>query len=207
MKKLLALAAMLAAGSAQAAYITTYIDDFDGTSHTVVSSGGATSSAVGTATPTGYARDLTVTSSGAFTYVNVNIGATGNYSHSQGDGITGTSTLHFDLGGVDLTSLGGSNNAFRLLLASVDLPAGIIGLDVDGVSVFTSGISDTADGHYFDFLFSDFLGVDFTNVMDISMIVDGSGVSSLDLSVAELGLVCSAARTGDVGLTREVSAG
>ncbi len=181
-----------AAGSTQALVI----DDFNGDTYT----GTATAITSVVAAPagnssSGYTRTVDITSSGNFTDAAINTATTpGVYAHSQGAGVTGYSQVNFNLGGIDLTE-GGTQNAFTVLLDSVDLN-GFIGVIVDGVSASLSTTSIIVDNggvvpSFADFLFSDFAGADLTNVSTVSLFIDGTGQEALDASIDLFSTTCS----------------
>ncbi|MCP3909167.1 MAG: PEP-CTERM sorting domain-containing protein [Oceanicoccus sp.] len=180
---------MLSAGSATAIVI----DDFSGNAYSA--SAPSTGDAAGISS-SGFARTVDITTSAGDTTVKLNSGASlGAYSHSQDAGVTGTSQVTFDLGGLDVTE-GSTQNAFRLGLISVD-SNGIIGINVDGAasSLSTNSIiiaNNYVLPSYADFLFSDFVGtVDFTNVNTFTISVDGSAQAALNTEISIVGTACS----------------
>ncbi|MGZ8243262.1 VPEID-CTERM sorting domain-containing protein [Methylomagnum sp.] len=197
MKKLtlpLAVMATLAAGSANALVI----DDFNGDTYDAsagVSLPVLSNDPAGNASG-GYGRDVSITSSGDFTDVQIDTSTNpGVYAHSQGSGVTGTSILDFDLGGpVDLT-VGGTQNAFRLTLAATDLN-GIFGVAINGGAftdittnsvLFASGLVLPA---YADFLFSQIAGNEAT-ATSVQIRINGLATTALDISIDTLGTACS----------------
>jgi len=197
-RTLLATALMLGSLSvANAAPIV--IDDFSGSTF----AGDAPLSGAGAGTSSAsYTRTVSATTSGTDTNVQLNTLTNPSvYAHSQSAGVTGTSSVNFSLGGLDLND---GANAFRFALTSADLN-GIVGLTVDAVSVsfstnsilIASGLAFPA---YVDFLFSSFAGVNFDSVNNVSIFIDGSSQAALDVSVDNFGTVCSSATTsGGVG--------
>ncbi|MGZ8250538.1 MAG: VPEID-CTERM sorting domain-containing protein [Methylomagnum sp.] len=197
MKKLtlpLAVMATLAAGSANALVI----DDFNGDTYNgsagvslpVLSNDPAGNSS------SGYARDVSITSTGDFTDIQIDtVTNPGVYAHSQGSGVFGTSVLNFDLGGaLDLT-VGGTQNAFRLTLTATDLN-GTFGVAINGgafTSITTNAVlvaSGLVLPAYADFLFSQISG-DETTATSVQIRIDGSSQSALDISIDTLGTACS----------------
>lgn len=195
MKKTALFVAMLAAGSAQALQI----DAFDGTGAFDLNAP-QTNTAVGTSS-SGITRTLDSTTSGTDTNVQIDTATNpGVYAHSQDSGVNGYSELSYSLGGVDLTE-GGTQNAFRVDLISVDLN-GVIGITVDGVTqslsttdiILGAGVLPAVT----DFLFATFGGVDFSNVSSVSLFIDGNNVVALDATIDNIGTACSG-RTNNGG--------
>lgn len=183
----LATGLMLGGGAANALDI----DQFDGTGPiTVVAPYDA---AAGTSS-SGYNRNLQVVTDGADTGVQIDTATNpGVYAHSQDAGILGSSTLTYDLGGIDLTA--DTSNAFRLELINVDLN-GLIGITVDGITSALSTTSIILDNggalpSFADFLFTDFAGVDFTAVSSVALSIDGTNQAALDAVIDSLTTVCS----------------
>ncbi len=164
------------------------IDDFNGDTF------GGNAPLVGAAAGTGSggaARTVDSAANGPLTVeINQNLAA-GVYSHSQDSGVTGSSTVSYALGGVDLTL---DANAFLLSLINVDL-AGFISIDIDGSSssvsttnvVLANGAALPADVH---FLFSDFGGAA-SNANIVSITIDGTATAALDATIDNFGTVCS----------------
>jgi len=186
-----AIASALTLGMSSANAII--IDDFGGDAF-----GPASADFVGAnagLSSSGYVRTVDATSSGASTTVSINSTVLGAYTHSQDSGVLGMSQVNFDLGGIDLTEAG-TKNAFRVGLNSIDLN-GFFGVIVDDVSTaaLNSNAVLFANGNvqpsFADILFSDFAGIDFSNVGSVSLFVDGSGTAALDASFNIFGTVCS----------------
>lgn len=182
-------ALILASGSANALVIDSFTGDY-------YSSSAPLSGANAGFSTSGYLRTVDATSSAASTTIRINSGASlGVFSHSQDASVTGTSQINFSLGGIDLTD-GGDQNAFRIGLNSIDLN-GTIGVIVDGSSLSLSTNSILiANGlllpSFADFLFSDFLvPVDFTNVSQLSLFIDGTAQAALDAEISIIGTACS----------------
>lgn len=203
LKLISACAAVAAMGSANAGLV---IDDFGSASQLISSPPAVTNAAFGTTT-TGYVRTLTTTNSGAVLDIAVNGPTTaGQFSQSQGAGVKGTSAVNYALsgtGGIDLTQ-GGTSNAFRLDLVTVDLQM-LLGIEVfDGTNTAqlmqnssTLQVANlVANGIFLplsvDYLFSSFAGIDFTSVDSIKLLVDGTLQVSTDATLDNLGVVCSA---------------
>ena len=91
-------------------------------------------------------------------------------------------TVDYALGGVDLTD-GGTNDTILIGINSIDLSA-LFTASVNGVSG-SAGVS--AQGNL-NFLFSDFAGVDFSNVTSLSFTVDSNGVDDGDSSFTFIGI-------------------
>lgn len=170
------------------------IDTFDGTGPIDLSAP-QTNTAVGNSTG-GFARLLTSITSGTDTNVQIDTATNpGVYAHSQDSGVTGYSQIDYALGGVDLTE-SGSQNAFRIELAGADL-SGLFGVIVDGVSVSLNttdiifGTGPSFPPGFGDFVFSDFSGVDFSDVQQVSVFIDGQGTSALDASIDSIGTTCT----------------
>lgn len=179
----------LAASGAQAAVI----DSFGGTGP-IDQNAPLNNFAAGNSS-SGFARLLQATTSGDFTNVQIDTATNpGVYAHSQGAGVTGFSQIDYTLGGFDLTEAG-TQNAVRVELAGADL-SGVFGLIVDGVSIslttnealLASGLSFPAFG---DFVFTDFAGVDFTNVNSVSVFIDGNNQDALDASIDLISTTCT----------------
>lgn len=106
--------------------------------------------------------------------------AAGSAAISNGSGITGIVTFLWDAGGADLTD-GFANTGIDLSILSTDLSV-IYKIGVNGfeVSKTISSPGTTTFG------FSEFVGVDFTNVGSISLVVSGpaSFDSEFDLLAA-----------------------
>lgn len=190
MKKiLLACVLGLAAAKAQAVVI----DEFDGTG-AIIAFAPLAPSAVGTSS-SGFARVLSTNAVGAPLDLQIDTATNpGVYAHSQGTGVIGDSRIAYTLGGVDLTEAG-AQNAIRIELANTDLN-GIFGLEINGVAVtmsttdalLASGLGFPAYG---DFVFTDFAGVDFTNVNTLSLLIDGNAQPALDIVIDSIGTVCT----------------
>lgn len=198
-----ALATIIASSTAQAIVI----DDFSGDEF--VSATAPLNSVSAGNSIDGFARTVTSTSSGEFTSVAINSGPNlGLFAHSQDAGVMGYSRIDFALGGIDLTEAD-TINAFRLSINSIDLD-GQIGIIVDGASVAlgTTPIIVANGGvmpSYADFLFSDFNGIDFTNVNQVSFFVDGSNIGALDVTIDHFGTTCSdLAQSGGAGANPEL---
>ena len=143
--------------------------------------------------------DTTAGSSNKFLDVNADASGTpGEYGHSQGDDVTGVSTLQWDgndgdianvdedgLTSTDLTD-NGNNNAIKMGIILSDLAADVSFNVFSGIGNSSSLTQSTAGGIAasdptvdFFFNFSDFTttsgtGADFGNVTAIEMVVDGS---------------------------------
>ena len=170
-----------------------WIDDFNGDSFGPITA--PLSAAAAGVSSNGDNRTVDAQSSGANTVVSINSGSSiGAYSHSQDSGVLGISQVNYDLGGLDLT-VAGTMNAFRIGVNLIDL-GGLFGVIVDGVSISLSNDTVLIENNLVmpsvaDILFSDFFGVDFTNVNSVSLFVDGIGVASLDASFYMIGVACS----------------
>lgn len=179
----------LAASGAQAVMI----DTFDNTGP-VNESAPQNLTNVGVSTG-GFNRLLTSITSGTDTNVQIDtVTNPGVYAHSQSAGVTGRSQIDFDLGGLDLTE-GGTQNALRVELAFTDLN-GLFGVVVDGIAVsITTNAALIANNLNFpvfgDFVFTDFAGVDFSNVQTVSVFIDGQNQPALDASIDSIGTTCT----------------
>ncbi len=184
----LASALMLGAGSASAVVIDNFTGDTYSADAPLTGASAGTSSA-------GYTRTVDATTSGVSTTIQINtLTNTALYAHSQESGVTGTSQLNFDLGGLDLTG-GGTLNAFRIGLNSIDLD-GWFGIIVDSIKVELSSNSVLIDNglatpSYADILFSDFGLADLANASTLSLFVDSKTTAALDASFFMLETVCS----------------
>jgi len=219
-KKILAFALTTAFSvtSAQAAVI----DDFNGEVYAGFT--GAPSSpkteAAGTSSA-GFVRTSTMVADGDFTDSRINnmVGTpsapSGVFSHSTADGVKGSSTMSFAMGGLDMDggipvgqpplNPGDSDvtfagfNAFRVELASMDLSGFVRVTADDGTNSATVSLS-SADlliptsltfPAFGDFLYSDFIGVDFNSIATVSLMIDGESTAALDGSVDNFNYVCS----------------
>jgi len=216
MKKQLALAlaltGLLAANTASALVI----DNFD-TGAGYNSTSPQTGNSAGTSSA-GYARSVTSTGTGGTTNVQINNGTnTGVYAHIQSSATTiGTSLISYDLGtGVNLTQpVGGfTANAFEIDLTKAlnvptASPAGgrvfIIAyngatfvkknLEINPIVALAGGTPA-----YAQFLFSDFTGINFTNVTKIELGFNSNVAAAMEVSVSSLETVCTTGTTGGSG--------
>ena len=116
----------------------------------------------------------------------------GAFSHSQKPGGYALSSIAYDIGGLNLND---EANAFRIQLKLID-EAGFLAFDVDGTTfslstntiIIDNGFSNEG---YADFLFSDFVGEDFTDVSTVRLIVDGSVTNAMDATIDNFMTVCS----------------
>ena len=151
----------------------------------------------------GAERDLIVESAGLGNVgVTINLAGQEKYAHSQASGTTGTSevqwdgaldggssTLNFDLGGVDITD-GGTSTQLSLELVSTDFGGDITFRFYDNNAAnfaeTTFSPAPLTQNTTFSALFTNFAitgTVDFTSIDAITMRVDGSLDNDLDLTL------------------------
>lgn len=193
MKKIVALVALALAGTAQAAMI----DDFNNGLQSTTAP--AANVAFGNAT-SGPARTATASSTGTPLNVSIDTGTNpGLYAHGQDPGVTGSSYIEYAMGGADMNGALNDLNAFRVKLNTVDLNGTLYIYANDGTNnatvnittnaiLLASGLSTPA---YADFLFSNFVGVDFNNISVLRLGVNGNAQDALDITIDNFQTVCS----------------
>lgn len=169
---LIPMVAACATFAIPAAAATVSIDTFQ-TAQTLVTFSGSPSATSTIAAPEaiGGSRKVTLTSDGFTQGGVVNTGSGLQAGLSAGFDVT-TSSLVFDwlsLGGADLTD-GGSNDVIEIAITTIDSPSISYSLTFDGVTVSKFGVLGSL---YFDF--TDFAGVDFGSIDDISLEISGPG--------------------------------
>ncbi|MCH9672220.1 MAG: PEP-CTERM sorting domain-containing protein [Gammaproteobacteria bacterium] len=178
------VAAVVAVSANSASAIV--IDDFD------TGSGrwdGIVNNVAAGTTGTGFARTITTDEFPVVNALTVQINdgplLAGLYAHSQDSGLTGISTISYDLNGFDFSA----DNGFSVDITSVDITfdptrSGVLTLAVDGVSVSQAmnDIAPLSSGVAY-FLFSDFAGVDFSNVATVDLTIDGTNLPALDATI------------------------
>ncbi|MEM1372852.1 MAG: VPLPA-CTERM sorting domain-containing protein [Pseudomonadota bacterium] len=182
----IAVAATLAclAGAGHTATIT--IDTFNDSQGPVQASGGSTTVDISTtAQAIGGTRTLSVTNAGGIglTQGEVIMAAGGIFAFSNDALSTGSSTLSYSLGGFDLSD-GGTNDTLLANVLGIDLGM-IVSATVDGV---TSSQTVASTGNL-EFAFTDFSGVDFTNVGTFSLTFDANGLNAVDATIDLIGAV------------------
>lgn len=174
------------------------IDSFDDDQTLSRSTLGSTSDFASGPGILGGERDVRITvtaTTGNSLHIN---GGPGYFSHSQGSLVKGQTLLQWDgsdasmsvaspgLGGVDLTE-GGVNDRIRVHLVENDLPAPLkfTVYDTTGASSTATlplpgGVLSPTDKYLY---FTEFSGVDLASVKAIEMLIDGSLVSGLDVTL------------------------
>jgi hypothetical protein len=167
--------------------------------------GSASSSVAGLANVLGGERDMRiqVTAGTAQNSLDLSANSGGNslLSHSQGSDIKGHSTLEWDgadgdplnlnptgLGGVDLT-VGATQDAIRYLIDFDDLPVSLtmkVYTNAANFSTHTLALpgltfNTIKDVKYSDFAVGGGTGADFTNVGAITLFIDGTAFTAIDL--------------------------
>lgn len=183
-KKILRLAVVLGmtiAGTSHAVLI----DDFnDGQPFGVINTG-----SVGPAAPTAPGQaigdrtiDLTVTAGTPTIFTNASaVVDNGNYSHSNGSGIASTSVVSWNVsGGVDLLA-GLTDAEFVLNIVSIDPNNVDFEFTVNGTTHMINGLNAGEQ----TIAFSNFTGVDFSNVTQLSMTVIADTNADLTLDFFE----------------------
>ncbi|MEM8799603.1 MAG: PEP-CTERM sorting domain-containing protein [Pseudomonadota bacterium] len=193
------LLSALAAGVSLMAFMpaasAVVIDTFDGPTFSAAAPLDGTEDA-GTATGDNpVARSIIATSDGDFLDIGINTDTTPSvYSHSQGAGVTGFSSITYDLTGIDLTA-DSTTNAFQIVLDDIDLD-GILGVtfgDEDAsvlLDIATLGEILDADSTI-DIPFGVF-AADPVLGGEVTLFIDGTGTSALDITIDSFGTVCSA---------------
>lgn len=175
------------------------IDSFDDSQEFSRTTLGSTSDFISGPGILGGERDvrITVTATNGVNSLHIN-GGPGYFSHSQGSLVKGRTLLQWDgsdasmsvaspgLGGVDLTE-GGINDRIRLRIVENDLPAPLkfTIYDTTGASSTATlglpgGVLSPTDKYLY---FTAFSGVDLSSVKAIEMLIDGSAVSGLDVTL------------------------
>lgn len=156
----------------------------------------------------GFTRAITSTTSANYTDIHINAGMDeGIFAHGQVAGAFGSSQLTFDLRRVDATD-GGLSNAFSVfLLARVQSgtqggDGGRIGITVaDATTASASTYLDlnlragSSTQSYVDFVFADFVGIDFSALTSVSIEVDGSKQANLAVTLDRLCTITSTSST------------
>ena len=176
---LTAAAAVAIAGSANAASVT--IDSFDTTNFQVLgaptlgtpaqnpaTTSGATADAIGGIRTLTNERTDPAGTANAFGRQVSTVISGGIAAVSLGASTEGTALISWDAGGADLVD--GTNDRITLDVISADLSVNFT-LSIGGVSV-TESVGSSGPGTL-AFNFSDFAGVDLTNVSTISLLVSG----------------------------------
>ncbi|MFK7754967.1 MAG: VPLPA-CTERM sorting domain-containing protein [Sedimentitalea sp.] len=186
MKTMALTAAMLLGftGAVSAASIS--VDDFSTIQGPVTATGGATETDTQIA-PGGALGDRTITvtndagsfggTTGFITGPAINLFGVSNDFQTQG-----TVAVSYALGGYDLSD-SGSNDTLIIGVESIDLAA-LFTIPIDGVSS-SAGVSMLGT---LNFSFADFVGVDFSDVSDLSFAVGSNGVNAVDSSFTFIGV-------------------
>lgn len=183
-KQTFVAAATLCAMSGAASAATIAIDTFgDSQGPVQAQNGGTVADSATTGFALGGSRLITVENAAGtgLTQGEVNPGFGGVFAFSNDALTSGSATLDYALGGVDLTD-GGTNDTIVASVLQIDLGM-LVGMTIDGVS---QGVTVGNTGNL-NFAFTDFAGVDFTNVNDIQLSFDANGLPAVDATIDFLG--------------------